>query len=61
MQKKYQVTHIVHYFVFNMCTVHNNLFIKFSFSGFIYVPAYVHCRTVFAKVVFFFANRFPEL
>ena len=48
--------------VCDMCTtVHNDLFfIMFSFSVSINVhPSYVHCRTVFAKVVFCFANRFP--
>ena len=59
-KKNYQITHIAHYFVCNMWTVHNDLFI-FFFSVFIHVPSYVHCRTMFANVVSCFANRFLEL
>ena len=60
-KKNYQITQILHYFVCNICTVHNDLFIMFSISVCINVPSYVHCRTLFAKVVFYFANQFPAL
>ena len=64
-KKLYPITHIVLFFVCNVCTVHNGIAIMFSFSVCINVHPlmYIVCTTlyVFANVVFCFGNRFPVL